>query len=231
MNLLSLDSSTKTFSLALARDEHIVKVRHARLTGFLSASIIGRIDRFLKSVGWSLKNVDAFVVGLGPGSFTGLRVGLATVKGLAAGTGKPVVGIPSLDAVAYKFRPARPLYIAVMTDARRQLIYACLYRRHGKGLTRKTPYLLVPLSEFLAKINGDVFLTGDALGIYDNEIRQWMVQRTGGEVHLAAQKDWAPQAQYLVPPALERLRKKRYANIEKLEPLYLYPKECQVLRS
>ena len=231
MNLLALDSSTKTFSLAVAQDEKILKKRNVRLKGVLSSSIIPRIDRILKDAGLTLDKIDGFVVGRGPGSFTSLRVGVTTVNALAFAKAKPAVSFCSLDAVALNL-PTGPVdQTAVIVDARRGMVYACLYTAKKQRLVRKTPYLLVPIPEFLDRISTDVRFAGDGLGLYEEDIRQWAQRRGKKQTLFAPEKYWAPQAANLILPGLERLRQGRTDNIDKLEPLYLYPKECQVVRS
>ena len=100
MKLLAIETSTNRFSLAVSEGGEILKSRTLILDKVLSSSIIPSIEKILKESKINLKDIDAFVVGLGPGSFTSLRVGLATIKGLAFATGKPLVGVPSLDAIA-----------------------------------------------------------------------------------------------------------------------------------
>src|SRR3989304_5415259 len=100
MKILSIDTSTKTFSLAVSDGEEILRSRNIKITRVLSSSIIPSIHQILKKAGIALSQLDGFAVGLGPGSFTSLRVGLSTIKAFALATGKPVVGIPSLDVLA-----------------------------------------------------------------------------------------------------------------------------------
>src|SRR3989338_9976041 len=100
MNILALDTSTKQFSLAVSVKGKIVAQRNIVLKKVLSSSIIPTIDQMLKRLKMTFKDIDGFVVALGPGSFTSLRVGLSTVKAFALATAKPVLGIPSLDALA-----------------------------------------------------------------------------------------------------------------------------------
>jgi len=231
MNLLALDSSSTTLSLAVARDDRILKSRNSRLKGRLSSSIIPRIDRILKDSGLNLEKIDAYVLGRGPGSFTSLRVGVTTVKALAFAMAKPVVSFCSLDAIALNITPKPFDHYAVIVDARRQMVYACLYHHKGKKFVRKTPYLLVPIPEFLARIKTDVQFAGDGLGLYGETVRRWAARRGKLQIFFTPERYWAPRVACLIPPALERLRAGRTDNIDKLEPLYLYPKECQVVRS
>src|SRR3989338_5093578 len=100
MYFLSIEPSTKVFSLALSDGRRVLRYRNMTVDKVLEHSIIPAVDRLLASAGVPFKKLDAFAVGLGPGSFTSLRVGLATVKAFAMATGKPVVGVPSLDVIA-----------------------------------------------------------------------------------------------------------------------------------
>ena len=99
MKLLAIDTSTRNYSLALAQDEKISLSKNIILKDVLSSSMILEVEKSLKKLKWSFKQIDAYIVGLGPGSFTSLRIGLSTVKGFAFATGKPVIGISSLDAI------------------------------------------------------------------------------------------------------------------------------------
>src|SRR5262245_65741737 len=85
------------------------------------------IDNVLRAARWELANVEAFAVALGPGSFTGLRIGLSTVKGLAFATGRPVIGVPTLDALAWTL-PFCGYPVCPILDAKKNEVYAGLYR-------------------------------------------------------------------------------------------------------
>ena len=128
MNILTLETSTRKFSLAVSRDEKILVSKSMVLNGVLSSSIIPAIDKLLKSAGLPLSDIHGFTIGLGPGSFTSLRVGLSTVKALNLATGKPVVGIASLDALALGVLSQTQAPICTLCDARRNLVYSCFYQ-------------------------------------------------------------------------------------------------------
>ena len=166
MNLLSLETSTKNFSLAVSEGEKILASRHFKLTKVLSSSIIPAIDGILKKSGLAVKDLDGFAVGLGPGSFTSLRVGLSTVKGLAFAAGKPIVGISSLDVLAMNAPVEAGAQICVIADARRSLVYSCFYRRSHNNLERISEYSLTGIEEVLKKIKEPTFFIGDGIPLY-----------------------------------------------------------------
>lgn len=230
MKILSLETSSKRFSLATGDGENVIKIRAMVLDKILSDSIIPAIDRILKDSKWKLSDLDALVVGLGPGSFTSLRVGVATVKGLSFAADKPVVGIPSLDAIAFNIGKTTK-QICVISDARRNMVYACLYENSKGKLKRNSEYLLTPLLNLLDRITADTIFVGDALVVYKVDIEKYFLARESKiDISFAAENKIYPHAKNLIVLAQESLRKKKFAKIEKLVPLYLYPEDCQVQR-
>jgi tRNA threonylcarbamoyladenosine biosynthesis protein TsaB len=233
MYFLSIEPSTKIFSLALSNGGRVLRYRNMTVDKVLENSIVPAVDRLLASAGVPFKKLDAFAVGLGPGSFTSLRVGLATVKAFAMATGKPVVGIPSLDVIARGAIGLPCDEICVLSDARRGMVYAAVYNHVGAGspgphkggetppLRRKTDYLLTTVENVLNHVHGRTLFTGDGVGLYRDDIVRCRPV-------FAPQKFWHPQAKYLAQIAFERLAAKDYDDIERLVPLYLYPADCQV---
>src|SRR5277367_5731552 len=150
MYFLSFETSTKIFSLALNKDEKVLRYRNLKSALVLEDFIIPAVDKILDDAGIKFSQIDGFAIALGPGSFTSLRVGMATIKAFAMGTAKPVVGIPSLDIIAHGIKPGAYDEICVISDARREKVYACLYGPKGK----KSDYLLTSLDDVLDKVHG-----------------------------------------------------------------------------
>ena len=228
MKLLSLETSTKHFSLALSDDKKIAASRNFVLKKVLSSSIIPAIAGILKKKKWTLSDLDGFAVGLGPGSFTSLRVGLATVKALALATGKPLVGVSSLDVLARNVLSMQeiPPSVCTMCDARRNLVYACFYEPAPEGLRRRGDYLLIGLDELLQKIRRPTLLIGDGIPLYRERIAG--LNERGPSVVLADEKYWYPQAKHLAVLARERFQNHEFDPPERIVPLYLHPQDCQV---
>lgn len=216
MNLLAVDSSTKNLSLAVAKDDKVLASQNAVLHKVLSSSIMPRIDRILKKAKVPLKKIDGFVVGLGPGSFTSLRVGLSTVKALSLATGKPVVGLSSLDAIALGAK-TKNNKVCVLVDAKRQSLYRCFYHKNGKTLTRESDYELLPVDKGLKGLSKETVCVGDSVELVKNP-------------KSSDQKNWYPQAKHLVSLAMPRFEKKSFDDPDTLVPLYLYAQDCQVRR-
>ena len=233
MIILSLETSTQNFSLAVSEDEKILMKRSLHLPKILDSSIIPAIDQTLKNLKLTVSDCDGFAVGLGPGSFTSLRVGLAAVKGLAFATGKSVVGLSSLDILAMNVFDVSCDEICVILDAKRNLLYGCLYRKKGESLKRTSEYLLIPLDELLDRVHGRTLFVGDGVGLYKQDIEKAYAaaarkRKTSCAPFFAPEKFWFPQASQLSLLAYGRFLKNEYDDIRTLTPIYLYPTDCQV---
>jgi tRNA threonylcarbamoyladenosine biosynthesis protein TsaB len=233
MNLLLIDTSTKNFSLAVSRGEKIVCQRNVTADKILSSQIVPAIEKILIKAGVPLKSINGFAIGLGPGSFTSLRVGMAVTKALAGATAKPLVGIPSLDTLAMNAVGKNAGQICTIMDARRNLVYACHYSLLGGQLKRGSDYLLTPITEVLKNLKGQTLFLGDGLKLYRQIIEDAAVQPTSPnsfEPIFSTTKNDFPRAAKMLSLALPRFIKKDYDDVDKIVPLYLYPEDCQIRR-
>lgn len=146
--ILTVSARTEKGRFSLSRD---IDLRHAE-------QILPLIEYVLAQLSISIDELDLFVAARGPGSFTGLRIGMATIKGLAAGTGKPYISVPTLDVYASRFSAARNLVTAPIIDAKKNRFYTALY----EGSVRRTDYLDVDPDNFrrLTENLGPIVLTG-----------------------------------------------------------------------
>lgn len=232
MYLLSLETSTKIFSLAVSRDEKVLRFRNIRTARILESSIITSIDGLLVSCKLGFKDIDTLAIGLGPGSFTSLRVGLSTIKAFALSSGKKVVGIGSLDVIASGVAGEQADEICVIVDARRGKVYAAVY---DGQLNRKTDYLLTTIEDVLTRVQGTTLFVGDGVSLYRQHIEAAYKdyhknQPTLCRAIFAAEKFWYPQSKELAKLALKRIKHKEFDNPVALTPVYLYPQDCQVTR-
>jgi len=223
MNLLAIETSTKNLSLAVAKGGKVVKFRNVKLKRPLSSSIIPSIKKILDSAGISLAELDGFAVGLGPGSFTSLRVGLSTIKGLAFASNKPVIGISSLDVLAMNVKGDHK-QICVLCDAKRNLVYSCLFGKKGFILKKKSNYVLESIDKVLKKTKGEIIFIGDGVELFRDDINK----ANNTSPVFADEKLAYPQAKHLVSLALKKFQNGSEDNVAELVPLYLYPEHCQV---
>ncbi|MBU0895292.1 MAG: tRNA (adenosine(37)-N6)-threonylcarbamoyltransferase complex dimerization subunit type 1 TsaB, partial [Candidatus Omnitrophica bacterium] len=148
MRLLAVDTSTDYLSVAVMSGEKTLARIHKKAPRSHSTMLVAIIDRVLKMSGTALDELDGFCLSIGPGSFTGLRIGAATVKTLAFVMKKPVVAVPTLDAIAQNQKKFRGI-ICVVLDARKNKVYAAVYRSDGKRLKKISKTLLLGMSDLL----------------------------------------------------------------------------------
>jgi len=214
MKILAIDTSTDYLSLAISDGEKTIARYHRRTHRNHSRLIIPTISGLIKKARLKIHDIDVFAVSIGPGSFTGLRIGVVTVKALAYALGKPIVTVPTLDVIAQNAKSFRGLICPVI-DARKSKVYGCLYRSDGKSVKKISKYLLLPAEELLkmtASYDKVLFL-GDGVGL------------VGGEEKV---KSWYPKAGTVAGLALDRIKKKKFTSPEDLEPMYLYSRECDI---
>jgi len=156
MNLLAIDASSDNLSLALMWKGKLV-FDYNKIKPYGSSNTIEILNSCFKKITVNPKNIDALVLGKGPGSFTGLRVSFSIVKGLSFGLDKPVISMGSFFSCAYDFKDKER--IAVVSDARRGLIYMASFKTKNGKLELEGKEKLAPLKELLKLKKGYFFLT------------------------------------------------------------------------
>lgn len=226
MKFLGIDTSTKNLIIVIFRDEDILYERNIEVGQGLSEVLLSEISLSLKSANIGIDELKGFAVGIGPGSFTGMRIGLSAVKAFCLALSKPVVGIPSLDILAdnIQFLSSKSKLICPIIDARRNLLYTCLYEKRNRGLKRKSRYLLISIEELIKRINKKTLFLGDGLALYKNELKRIL----GIKSEFAHLSLWYPKAVNLAKLGWEKIKKREFTDPRRLLPLYLYPKECQI---
>ena len=134
MLVLSVDSSYSTATCALIKDDKILAEINLNDKRQHSIILMRLIDSILKEYEIDINDIDAFIISRGPGSFTGLRIGMATLKGLAFASKKPLISVSTLDALAYNSISFQGIICPIM-DALRDNIYTCLYKNENNNLT------------------------------------------------------------------------------------------------
>ena len=164
MIILALDSTATTGSVALCRDDKLIASLTLNTGNTHSETLLPSVEAILSMSGMTVNDVDLFAVSEGPGSFTGVRIGAATVKGMAFGKDKPCIGVSTLEALAYNLRGFQGIACPVM-NARRSQVYNALFRVENGTMERLCPdraIALTELSEELAAYgNSPVYLSGD----------------------------------------------------------------------
>lgn len=221
MRILAIDTATKFLSLGIY-DKGKVYEYNLELGPKLSSFICVTIKRVLDVLGLKTNDLDYFACGLGPGSFTGMRVGLSTMKGLSWASGKPLIGISTLDTLAMNINEESRIIIPVI-DAKRGLIYSSFYKNSNSGAKKISPYMLVSKEELFKKIKSPAIIFGDALNLYRDDILKKFP-----DAKLLDKDAWYPKAHNMIKLALVRIKEKKTGEAAKINPIYLYPKECQI---
>ena len=163
MYILALDSTAVTASAALWCDGALVAQYILNSGNTHSTTLLPMIRHMLETSGVSVDKIDCMACSVGPGSFTGIRIGIATVKGLAFGTDKPCIGVSSLEAMAYGMKSVNGIVCPVI-NARRTQYYSALFRIQDGAVTRLTEdevILGADLDGILAEYDEPIYLTGD----------------------------------------------------------------------
>lgn len=224
MLVLGLDSATQVAGVALIDGNRLVAELFFNTRKNHSQRLLPLIAALLREAGFKLADLDGLAVALGPGSFTGLRIGLATVKGLAHAAQKPVAGIPTLDGLAWNAWEVPGLVCPVLY-ARRQEVYTALYRWQEGELCRLTPYqALDPYSlvDLLKSYTMPVYFLGDGV------IPYWEVwQQLGTRARFLPSTSTLPRAAQIARLGRERLLAGKEDDLFQLKPLYLRPSPAE----
>ena len=164
MHILALDSTSVTAAAAVTRDETTLAAAQANNGLTHSEILLPMAEEVLRDAGLTFSDIDLYAVTAGPGSFTGVRIGVATVKGLAFGRGKPCVGVSVMDALAEGLSPLPGIYVGVM-DARRSQVYCGIFTRRNGALLRLAPDRAISLAQLSEELrafeNQPIRLAGD----------------------------------------------------------------------
>ena len=167
MKILSLDTSATIASVALCEDDRLLAEYTLNNGNTHSETLLPMVEAVLHAHGMDVEDIDLFAASTGPGSFTGVRIGAATLKGLAFGSGKPCVGVSTLEAIAENLVMRVGLICPVM-NARRSQVYTALFRSDGERLTRLSPdeaLSIAELDERLSLYGEAVSFVGDGYDV------------------------------------------------------------------
>lgn len=172
--ILGIDTSGKTAATALYEDGKIIAQNNLYTNRTHSQVILPLCKKMLEDVGRSLQNVDVFAVSVGPGSYTGLRIGISAVKAMAYALQKNCVGISTLEALAYNMMGYKGI-ICPLIKARQDLVYTAFFEGDGRSITRLSDDEIIAQEEVfatLARYNKDIILVGDGADEFYEKYKQ-----------------------------------------------------------
>lgn len=169
--ILAIDSSAAVGAVALCEGETLIASATLHDSNKHSETLLPMVEGVLKSAGMTVGDIDIFAAAVGPGSFTGIRIGISMIKGLAFGSSKPCVGVSTLEALACNLKELDGLICPVM-DARREQVYNALFRFEKGKCVRLCEDRLIPIADLtaeLAELDEPVYLAGDGYDLIDAE--------------------------------------------------------------
>lgn len=219
MKILALDSSGLPASVAIVEDDNLIAEYTVNYKKTHSQTLLPMLDEVVKMTGTNLAEIDAIAVAKGPGSFTGLRIGSATVKGLGLALDKPVIGIPTVEGLAMNLWGAQALVCPLM-DARRNQVYTGIYRFRSGELQVVREQAALALEEVVHALNligEEVIFLGDGVQVYRHLLEEKLeVPYTIAPAHMNKQR-----AASVAARALEYWNQGLYENADSFEPEYL----------
>ncbi len=226
MIVLGIDSSTQVNTIALIDQGKLLAETIMNTRKNHSQRLMPMIDMILNEAGINIANIDGVAVSSGPGSFTGLRIGMTTAKAIAWSLNKPVVGVPSLDGIAYNAGGVSGIICPIL-NARRSEVYTALYTFNKGELQLLSDYLAiepVQLIKKLHKMDGNITLLGDAI----EEFASVFKENLGERLTIPPSANRLPRASQIAYLGWKRLRKGETDNAINLSPLYIRKSEAEL---
>jgi tRNA threonylcarbamoyladenosine biosynthesis protein TsaB len=228
MLTLALDTSTYVGTVSVTRAGELLAESSTFVRASHGETLLPHVERALTLAGVALREVELFAVGIGPGSFTGVRIGVATVKGLALAEQKPLVGVTSLRVLAAGMAGGAGVLVPLL-DAHKGEVYTAAYERDEAGELREVlaPFHAAPAAAadlIAAQTSGRLWLAGNGLARYDSVVLEHFGARAA---RLPPHSD-VPRAACLAHEAELAFRRHGPSDLARLEPLYLRPSDAKL---
>jgi tRNA threonylcarbamoyladenosine biosynthesis protein TsaB len=223
--VLGIETSTPQTAVALGTEQGIIAGTVLSMGRPGDETVMPSITHLLRWSEVPLSALGGIAVGLGPGLFTGMRVGIATGKTLAQVLSVPVVGLASLDVVAFSVRYSRRSICAVI-DAKRGEVFYAFYRPVPGGVTRENEFEVAPPGHLAAELEArpeDVLLVGNGALVYRRQLEE-----AGNHVEFASAAYSFPAATALVELAIPRLAREEFDRLYDLQPFYVRKSDAEI---
>lgn len=228
MKILAIESSSVTASVAIVTDDVLTAEYTINHKKTHSQTLLPMIDEICKMTESQIKDIDLIAVSAGPGSFTGLRIGSATGKGLGLACDIPIVSVPTMDALAYNLATPNTIVCSVM-DAKRGNVYAGIYSFLDEDLTKSDvlfPQAIISIQELVEKLDelsAHVVLTGDAMKM----VRQQIEESTDCTCTVSFANNNCPRAASVAVLGKILYDQGKAANAREHLPEYLRPSQAE----
>ncbi len=222
MKILALDSSAAVCTAALCENEKLICEITVNTGNTHSETLLPVVEQILKLTDTKVDDIELFACSVGPGSFTGVRIGVSTIKGLTFGKDKSCVGVSTLDTLARNISMFDGILCPVM-DARRDHVYNALYECSGSVITRLCPDRLISVEELdaeLSSLGKNIYLSGDGYSICEREFTKTAIEHIPERLRLESGYSTAMCA-------LEKYKNGEYVRDFELAPVYLRPSQAE----
>lgn len=225
MKVLAVETATTWQSVAILEDDRILATHEQEAGGVQGSLLLPAIDRLFTQAGLQLGDLDGLACSIGPGSFTGIRVGIATCLGLRAATGLPLALVPTLEAMARSLEAA-PVPVCPLLVSRRGEVYWAIFRRAGDGrLDRMVDEQVGTPEAFARSLTEPTVVFGDGWSSMESEIRAALPASV--PVTVGPRDVFKPSALHVARMGLERLRRGEIAG-KLVLPLYVQRTEAEI---
>lgn len=225
MKILGIDSSGMAASVAVLADDVLAAEFTVNNKKTHSQTLLPMLDQAVKMSGIALEELDGIAVASGPGSFTGLRIGASTAKGLGLALDKPLVAVPTLAGLAYQLAEAEGLICPVM-DARRDQVYTAVYRMEEGRLTKVLEQQAIDIWELLGYLNqysDQIHFLGDGVPVYQDAIRRGLK----GSYDFAPAHRLRQSAAAIAALGAVYFQEGRREKASEFRPVYLRPSQAE----
>ncbi len=219
LKALAIETSSRAGSLALAVGGELVAVQEFGQNMRHVAELLPAIDQATKQLGWRSEDLDEVYVSVGPGSFTGLRIGITVAKTLAMACGVRIVAVGSIAAIASN-APAEAVNVGVVLDAKRGQVFAGRFQRQNGHLVTTLEACLTDPSKFVAESAKPMLLLGEGIEYHQEALQ-------AADVQFGAKSLWQPKARAVCKIGWARGRKGEFADPVSLGPIYLRVPEAE----
>lgn len=223
MIILAVDTTTFSGSIALLEKTRLIAEINTDSSSTYSERLLPAVDFLLKTNQLNIQDMDGFAVTVGPGSFTGIRIGLSTVKSFSYASGKPVAGVSTLKAFAEKLRYSQAHLLCPILDAKKGEVYAALFESKGDKLFEVVPQGAYSPDRFFSSLPSHrvISFIGSGVQVYRKKIFQYFKDKA----RLSHRSPFIAYETGLL--GYELLRKKKGVSAEKLEPLYFRKSQAE----
>jgi tRNA threonylcarbamoyladenosine biosynthesis protein TsaB len=223
MHILAVDTSTFAGSVAILRDRRLLAEINLESPQTHSERLLPAVDLMLKSLDLSLADLDGFALAVGPGSFTGIRIGMSTAKSFAFATGKPIAAVSNLEALAQKIRQPQARLLCPLMDAKKKEVYAALFEARAGKLHEIVPQGLYGPDRIFSLLPAHrvISFIGSGVPVYREKLRRYFKDKA----RLSARSLYTAYEVGIL--GHERLQAGKGLDAFQVEPLYFRKSQAE----